>query len=287
MDKRIERWMRDSVLDQKRPCVEFRLEHLITSAKETSDTVIDTARIDPDVDKEGQIQATIARFEDTIESRSQEFRGAQRYAVVALGEGDRLLGQQSFRIKPVSEMIDTGESEPANHAGIVGLELRGSESLLRMTLAGYQAMTEQQNRIVGYAFKRIADLEEDRMKSFDALEEMRGKQHEREMEFAALQSSESRKDRLFDRAGQALAPMLPGMAKRLGLLPAKPEQQQADKTTGKVLKAFVEGLSEEQQTTIFGSLKPEQVSMLLTLMPDEDGTDGDVEKKVKSNVDKS
>jgi hypothetical protein len=231
------------------------------------ETTIDSAIVNQDIDKETQLQTAIARFNDTIESHSHEFPRAQRYAIVALSEGNRIIAQQTFRVKPPSETLDHGESDPPNTAGIIGLQLRSSEAMMRMMLTSIAAQTEQQSRMVQAAYDRIAKLEEQRMADFDMREKLMGQQHERDLEVFIATSAEERKDRLFKRAEGVLAPLLPGIMQKMKILP--PADKSKGASSPKLMRAFMESLSDEQQDAIFKTLKPEQAAMVLSLMPDD------------------
>lgn len=267
MDRHMETWLRNVLLTSSLTCTELRLEHHTAG----SESPIASTRIDPEVDKEEQIQKALKLFRETAERHAMEFPRAQRYAIVALGEGHRVIASNPFRMKPPSFAQETGgESEPPDHRGVIGLELRSAEMLLRMAIESQHAIMTQQGKLLESMMTRNAALEEARMRDFDAREELLGKTHERQIEFMQIEMQEQRKDRLFKKAEGYLAPLVPEILEKLKLLP---KGNGAARDGVSKLHAFLSTLSEDQQTAMMKTLTPEQAAMLVGLLPEEEKTD--------------
>lgn len=199
-------WVRDRLLDKDRYPYEFVLVHSFSDGGGT-DLLAITVNANEDTEKE------CTRISEKLAECAEEhittlFR-RQRYVVTAKLSSGKSVGNTSFVLTPNSLMTDMGETEPPTTAGALSQTMRFQESMMRMFIQSHQATVIGQAQLIDKYQTRCEKLENKLMASFDEREELKSKQHERDLEALRVEKGEGRKDELLKAGLTYLAPVMP------------------------------------------------------------------------------
>lgn len=183
----------------------------------------------------------------------------QRYVLLSLGGDDTVMGRQPFRLRGTSDLDLDGDDEageePANMKGLMSQLMRHNEAQARTMQMSLGSILTSQARRMESQDRLIERLMEDRLKSFEVVEEAMSRKHEREMEMESLRSKEQRTAFGLSKIMALLPVALSAFSK--GKIPT-------DKTPMVLMvEELVNGLSEDQLKGIAGQLQPEQRIILL------------------------
>jgi hypothetical protein len=251
-----EKWMRKKALEQE--CAEFQLAHVTGDGESAT---VEVSGVSREKDIEGQLQACLAAFTESLETHRQEFTKPQRYAVIACSATGRILGQQTFRMKPAADSLDTGETEPPTASGVQAQSMRHLEFLHRSYALQVSAVNDRAFTMLEKALRRIEDLEDRRVAEFELREKLLSQQSEREIAEYQARSEQERKDRMLEQFAAVAKPLLPEVLKKVGLMPGASDGEKS------VVQAFFATLSEDQQEKMVGLLTQEQLAILIPLLP--------------------
>lgn len=183
----------------------------------------------------------------------------QRYVIIAL-EMDESRGPRfPFRVKGEGGDDSDGEEAP-NDKGIISQLMRHNEVMMRQMTAGYAAQLSYLARQNEMLSNQNQGLLVKQMEGFQALEDAKSQQHQREMELLSVGASEERRSLALGKVVSKIDVLLPAI---LGKITGSKLL-----TTGenKALDQFVGSMSEEQLQHLSGLLTQEQKILFMQMM---------------------
>lgn len=229
-------------------CVRIEARHLQAGVEATS-AVCQWDIKDTDTGERFDAPAIWLKLEEDAEG----FGGIQRYTLLAYRDGaksarDRL----TLRVDGGTDG-DPSSTEPATAHGLLAQAHRHNEAMMNVvvrTIGHALSTLERQNKVLSEALEK-ADHE--KVEMWQTMTEIAKGDRDKRVQEHQLQLRAKQEDVLRD--GIKLA--IPGLINKF--LPSKDAQD-----TG--LRRFVESLTPEQQSAIFGTLKPEQAATLASLL---------------------
>jgi hypothetical protein len=214
--------------------------------------------------KEGFSTDDLREFRNTIIERAQSdadgMGGVQRYVLHAYLKGEpRSVGRFSFRVRGGDEEYDeSGGEEPATQKGLLTQLMRHNEQNNKNLTASIGAMVGSVTRRLEAQDALIEKLIRQRMEYIELVEEMKSKQHDRDMALLQLESSEKRKDAIFEKV-QVLVPVLLNKLIGKNIVPS-------DDPLVLQFKELISTLDKGQFERILQSLNSPQQISLITLL---------------------
>ncbi len=188
----------------------------------------------------------------------------QRYVLVSLLEDDKPSGRQPFRLKGNSDMDIDGDDEAGeespNQRGLLQQLMRHNEANSRTIVQSTAAIQMSMSRQMERQERLIEKLMEDRMKSFEVIEEAMSRKHERDLEVMKENAKEQRIAFGLNKIMGLLPVALSALSK--GKIPMDAEKH----PTLLMIKELVSGLESEQIDHLQRSLKPEQKILFFKVM---------------------
>lgn len=194
--------------------------------------------------------------------------------IVALSKNDAEThgGPQTYLLKVYREdddsrpsfqtgfKVDGGEAGPAPDGAshqVIAMMAKHVEGLVRTIQLMTADTNERLIKVIDAREKRIGELE-DKVTSFLSLqEEMMQENHKRALDLKKEEAAEKRKDAAFSK----FMMLLPAIVNKWAGKPVLPDNSSAG-----AMKQFLESLEESQMLSIMSQLKPEQVTLLESLI---------------------
>ena len=197
--------------------------------------------------------------------------GSIRFKIVSTGH----LGQiqrEMFRLTANAHADDpsSGEDEPTP-GGALAQSLRHSEFMMQIMGRMFQSTIGTLSRRLDNTEAHVERLIDQRMKSFDELEEARSKQSDRDLEGMKQIAADQRKEKIVDK----MLPLIPAVANRIvsrigggsggGDDKAAPVIPGAVDPRDVMINDLASSLDREQVMKIASALRPEQQILLMEL----------------------
>lgn len=221
--------------------------------------------------EEFEIQGTITTDQVPL-MRDQILTSAQRdadgagtklqsYILVALELSSKVGPRFRFRVRGEGD-DDEGGEEPANEKGLLAQMMRHNEAMMRMMTMGNSAIIQNLSRQLDDSNRHTERLIAQRQEGFQALEEAKSQQHEREIQLLTVGNQEERKSMATNKLVSKIEMLFPILFNKLA------GQKMLTTEEHSVLGSFVESLSPEQLQRIAQQLSPEQQVSLLNMYRD-------------------
>lgn len=259
--QRVARWLRPMVLPAdiiKNPPAD-RLEARHVNVNDKTAALAEWSLTDLDaVTLSSSCEDIGARLQDD----ASQLGGMQRYILTAW-QGDKCLGRMTVRAKgEEAEDKDDGVlSEPANAKGLVAQTQRHLEAIMKTALIHASGPQIAMNMLVKQNEQMASMLEQSldaQMEAFKLTQELLNDKTKREIKVAESQAKIESRNNLV----KQLAPLASVIVRKF--TGATAEGQKSPEIIQ--LKAFIESLSEEQQTTIVSALTTTQQLALQDLL---------------------
>jgi hypothetical protein len=221
----------------------------------------------PSNDADGVARQLAIRILSDAQTDADDTGGACKYVVIALNEARKTSARKAFRLHGDRLGEDAAPAEPPSLTGHMAQMMRHLEAMARQSLAErthtailLQSMTGMMQSQLDRAARRITELEEREHTVITEREKLAGDSHARAIEIRKLDAELA----IRGQAIQKIAPLATLLAHKALKLPLA-----GAATPGTpAVKALLESLSEEQQTQLFGLMKPEQHALLASLIQD-------------------
>lgn len=257
----LETWLRQQIFrERKTPLEKFVLRSALPGNKGQEVEEFTT----PDGGWNGD---QIPALRDEILGRAQDDTNSsgvklQRFILVALEMGENTGPRFPFRIRGEEEEEGDGEEAPSEK-GIISQLMRHNEVMMRTMTQGQKQLIDtltRQNQILADQNQMLMQKQ---VEGFQAIEEARGNQHQREMELLAVGGAEERKTAATQSAIKKIDTLLPLVMTKLtgGKLLTSGQS--------KALEAFTNSLTPSQAEQIGGMLSPEQQILFLKMVEEQ------------------
>lgn len=186
--------------------------------------------------------------------------GVQHYALHLYAKGkDRSVARFPFRMRGQDDDYDTGAGdEPANMKGVLTQFMRHNEAYAKTMTQGFGSVTAMLVRRLEDADKQIGKLLAQRGEDMALMESLRSEQNDRDIKMLEAESSERRKDAIFEKVALIVPVMLNKLMKQKVIPSEDPSML--------MLQQFVESISSDQLAKLSSSLNPEQLIVLYSLL---------------------
>lgn len=269
-----------------------RIELVLASVKGQQSVVDAVAIEDPAAyAQEDTMLALVERLAATAQADADGWGGCSRYFLRAqFGEVDAT-GSRSpvVRVHARDSGVDEdpGEGgEPANATGLVAQAHRHTEAVTRQLVLLTESFTRQATETMSRQAEALARAERDRMQTFELLEELASRKHERELEHA----KETRREKTTAKLLEAVMPLIPSVGGKLLLGPKAPGKVTNDPAM-LTLVELARTLSPQDMQGLQQVLGTERFIALLEAvqraMPAEEGNDGEREDERSDGSDGS
>ena len=189
------------------------------------------------------------------EQYAKTARSIQSFCAALLNAEGKMVAQHAFLVAPdasVGGAMGFG-SEPPSLEGITKQLMRHTEAHARMSASSVQGVIDRLLRENERLSRRCETLEERHLQTLQLQEELISLRAERELQKAAAERAEGRKDELVKKAGL----LLPAIASKF---------TGSGMVTDPSIKALAQSLDGEQVQHIAQALKPEQLLVLAQMM---------------------
>lgn len=258
-ERAVERFLRQNLAKKRENRInKISVRHAAPGSKghDVDDFAISEEGFDGDA-IENLVQEILGRVQEDADGMG----GQQRYVVHLYEEGNkRAIGRLPIRVRGAEDEFDdsaSGEEAP-NLRGLVQQQMRHNEALARMITIGFGGMIEKMSKRLDKSEDTVVRLLEQRQQMFDTLEQASSQQHERDTSLLLMESSEKRKDQLFEK----LSLLLPAALNKL----AGQKIMDADDPMTLMLRGFVNSLSQDQFQALLGTLSNEQKILVMQLV---------------------
>lgn len=279
-DAHLNKWIRQRVFAEHEagPCVAFQLYHEVEGARKG--TLLSAFAVDVPTD-EKSVEAYLMSLTNEIlgyaASDADATGHVQKYVVRAFYGATRAIqGRHVFRMAPGND-ADEGEdteldSEPRNGRGLVSQSMRHAEAYARLMVNNNDAVVRAQGAMVEKLGNAFSSMMGQMTGLIERMNEAEDRRALREKELR-IEERKAKNDELL--MGQ-LASTLPLIANRLAGGHVVPQQYTP---RDQIMSAFINGLSEQQLTTLLSTLSPEQKLSLFELVRSFGDKPTDGEKK--------
>lgn len=254
------RWLRTQLIGRNRP---QPIDRIVLRNASTGFKGAEVQEFTVPTDEELAPEQVSTLSDEIMVVAQQDADGAgtklQNYLVMALSTGAKTGPRFRFRLRGEGEDEDSGEETP-DARGLMSQLMRHQEVLMRMATFGAQQTIGLLAKQLVESQTQVAKLQADRLAQFQAVEDAKSLQHDRELQLLTAGGDEERKNAL--QAGllkkfDTLFPIV--MAKLAGKKSALSEAELS------VLKPFVQGLTADQIQGMMSHLDNEQRIALLTI----------------------
>jgi len=186
-------------------------------------------------------------------------RGTTRYVVMAFKEGDQNnFARTSFRLPGgMSHTNDDMETELPDEKGIVSQMMRHTEASFRMALSGMGEIVRGLSQQLADANRQNNKLATMQFQVLELQQTMLDRQAERELAIQVQKADDDRKKQVFEK----LAMLFPILLKKMTGEGKSIEALLGEEQIGTLL----EGLSQDQVTSMLGMFEPAQHAAFLAL----------------------
>ena len=231
----IQRWTR-GVVAQK--CARVQL-NVFADGREVLVRTWDLLGLDP--------EQVAEEIDGRASDEGRTMRGPALFALYAYNGGPTHVDRKQFRIEGES-FPRTGETEPPDASGIIGMLMRHSEAATKIALGHTTHIIQQYQGMLAQSSGRVSELE-DALQGYAQLQQkIATNEHEYRLVEAELAMKSKRQEQIFEK-GSVLVPVL------------------MEFLLGKQVKSPV--ISDEQMKELMQSLTPEQLSALATILRPE------------------
>lgn len=254
-----QRWLRNQIFKARQtPLSRLTLRNAANGHRsgEIEEFDVPAEQLEPD---------QVTELADSIMAAAQRDADAagtklQSYIVTAYEIGASSGPRHRFRIRGEGEEEDSGEEKP-DRDGLISQMMRHNEALMRMATMGAQATITNLTRQLDAAHGSIAKLTEQKAQAQEVLESAKSRQAERELMIIESEAEQSRKNALVTTVVNKMESLVPVLLSKLG----GTGKMLADRES-KVLKGFVNQLTQEQIMAMASHLSTEQQIALMTMI---------------------
>jgi len=270
--KKLETWLRKQFYASKDEgeCVRIALKHSIPGSKSS-----DVASIDvPENPGDEFIGECSADIENTALTDAAGIGGVQTYVVLGyFGENKSHSSRLTFRVD--GEESDDGDgvlsSEPPNKTGLMSQMMRHVEASMKMLISSQAQNMSSSQRTIHRLNERLEQLETDRIKTIELVENLVSMRHERELDWKKQETREH----MLGEAVKSVKLLAPVIAHKLtGPKNGSASNQSTDgDPVREIVKNFASSLQPKQLADLQKVLQPDQLAAfmeLATILQDEE-----------------
>lgn len=244
-----------------------KVELVLLSAKGAS-SIVETVKIDDprDWSSEDRFDELVSNLASLAQADANGFGSPSKYYLRAKFE-DASAGTPRSPVVNVHpddgdiEGSDEYGGEPANAAGLVAQAHRHTEAFARQLVAQTQMFTQHATEMMARLSEVNQRFEADRIKSFELIEELHTRRHERDVEL----KKEERKDRAIEKLVSSLTPLAPIVGGKL-LLGAKAPVQVKNSPQMVSLRELAKSFTADDMAKLQGALGPERFASILEVL---------------------
>ena len=259
--KEFETWMRRmlcSLDEEDGQCIKLLVSHTTVSKKRGEE--VGTIKIPKKVsDIEAFINEKIDEIINVTIVDADGIGGVQSYQVQAFFEKlENPKSRYTFRVEADDEDVEEFKSEPPSVQGLTAQLMRHNEGLARtMTMTTGQVMqslTRQNTKLL----EMVEKVFDDKVKMIDAMEELAGHKHERDLEIQGQQFKQRMVEDGYNKLAM-LAPILVNKFMGKKMLPEKAGVMEV------MVARLMESLTLPQTEQLQKLLTPDQMALLMEI----------------------
>jgi hypothetical protein len=237
-----------------------RVELVLASAKGGASSV-KVQNIDQPIWSDDEVLELAELLARTAQQDANGWGGACRYYLKGHRMDRPFTRSTVVRLFSEDDDSEPEGGEPATAAGILAQTMRHNEALARQLVAVVGSLTTYSSETIARLTMENSQQERVRLQTYEVLEDLISKKHERELEHAR----EERRDKSMAKLLNAVAPLATAAGAKFvygdkapPALAAEPHMQ--------ALAQFARGLTHEQVAGLMAQLGPEQQATLATLL---------------------
>lgn len=261
------------VNDDKGPCCKLVLRHVGGNTSKDGD--LWDAKISHDDQivtlPEEEIIEMVHDIEHAANADADGLGGVQKYKLLAYFSRESVPRRFTFRMKGSGDDLEDedemGLTEPASKRGHLGQMMRHNEAIMRISVMGQSQVSSLMQRTIANQQNQIESLLKDRRDTLEMTENLKSKQHERELATLEAEHNASMKERAFEKGSMLIPAVVNRIAGRKILAESATPAEQ-------LMLSLAESLTQKQLENLLSTMGPEQRITFLELMeatqPDEE-----------------
>jgi cell division protein FtsB len=278
-------WIKNLIFTKREEgdCIAITLRHI---AGKASGEVTKMAMPKPAEFEEGEDpDMRVGMMADEIWEKAQDdangFQGMQTYAFYSWfdGSGDKHFNRFTCRFSPQTESDEMNDDESVSEAptgtGLVTASMRHTEVFARVATQGSMHQIAMLQRTVESQQRLVEKLTENRMKTFELMEDLQSEKHKRDMEMKDKEAQVRFRTDMMDRVGM----LLPIVASKMFKIPLLPAGSKGAPAMRELLGSVTEG----QMEKLSSILTQEQQALLANMMMEQQDDDAKVSKPAEPN----
>lgn len=262
-----------------------RVDLVLVGARGSASTVETVDVKDPrDFGSEERLEELIASLAETAQSDANGWGTPSKYCLRARFHDDEAQPRSTVvNVHPDGDDDEQGyeAGEPANATGLVAQAHRHTEAFARQLVAQTNAFTQFATESMARMAETISRAEREKLHTFEMIEELHTRKHERELEI----HREERKDKALERVVNSVVPLLPIAGGKMLLGPKAPTQVKNSPQMA-ALREFGKSLSVDELAKAQEVFGPEKVAALLEILTsvsdDEEKDDPNAKRETTS-----
>jgi hypothetical protein len=264
--KAVSKWFRRQffVPRNEGPVVRVVCWHVGASTKRDAPAWEENFAPDQQID-ETTVDRLVSDLDCDTQDEANQLDGLQQYKLFSfrLQSGDR--PTSSFPFRQANENVEEDpanpQSEPANANGLVAMQMRHNEAIIRNTVNGWRDVISTYQKTCARQADQIEALLAQRIESFQVIEQAESGKAARE----AIIAAQTTRDKRIDSFVETLQPLIPAAINYMAGQKLLPEKTTPERMM--VLK-FMETITPEQFSKMRTVLEPEQFGIVATMASD-------------------